>query len=134
MKKIISLLIISIFTLSSCSNPKELENNIFNKKVQCWEINFHEDIKSNWWTFAEKYSIDEVFYSNSKNTCIWIVTLYLDQVQDIWLYDILEKKWIISKWYNSLWNCNYWEENLPLNEICILQEQKFNTELEKLKQ
>jgi len=141
MKKILILIIVS-FLLTGCFNSEKVENNwLENKKstneasenkIKCSKMNIDKDIKNNWWNFAEDYSIDEVFYSKNKNTCIWIVTLYEKETRDVWLYDILEKNWFSTKLLTNLWNCNFSDSDLK--SICIEQQNKFDKEVRKLKE
>lgn len=144
MKKLILLIWILILLTSCYSNSKDLENNIkitqkevvedtFSKKLECAKIDINKDIKENWWSFADKYDIEEIFYSQLENTCIWIVTLITDNTRDVWAYNILSKDWFLNKWYDNFWTCSYSNTSEELTKICLEQEEKFNLEIEKLK-
>ena len=127
--------------LTSCnSNIENLEETIetvwvednFSKKLECAKIDFTSDIENNWWRFAENYSINEVFYSSSENTCIWVITLYWPYSQNVWIYDILEKRWLLEKVYDVNGTCRYtWEENLI--QICNFWRERFLNTLNNLK-
>jgi hypothetical protein len=148
----ITLLLWILLLLSSCySNPKDLEkieeledklsssqdstleNDIFSKKIECSKVNIDSDIKENWWKYANNYDIEEIFYSKTKNSCVWIINLYDDEIKDIWAYDILQKDWFLTYFTNPIWLCNFWDEYNDLNSICEEQKIIFDLEIIKLK-
>ncbi len=147
MKKIISILIISIFTLSSCSNPEDLErieelekqiinlentiseiqlsveNNILTEKEYIFDKNkecgllidkMQIDRINEWWDNFKW--INQIFYSEKVNSCIYEATLYFQDTKNQfrYLFNFFTKEEITSRAYNKL---NYWNiiDNLKSN-------------------
>lgn len=134
MKKLIVIAIfstVSVF-LSGCFNSKWLsDSEVFEKKKECANYDIKKDIEQNWWSYSKKYTIDEIFYSPKRNTCIWLVSLYSDNWIDKWLYDILQKDWFLNVVLDDLGNCWYWDDDVKA--LCIKNSEKFSKTVESLR-
>lgn len=116
MKKTL-IIILSIIILGSCVKSNE-ESSLFLKKKTCSSINIESDIKNKWW---DDYTIHEVFYNQSQDTCIahWYTeTTYF-------LYDMLEKRTINTSPINCIDTDN--------NDFCTKKLDDFLLKVEKLK-
>lgn len=109
----------------------------FSKKLQCGSLDIRDDIEQNRWDFAKNYTIDEVFYSPTENSCIWIVSLISENPDvrkiDVRAYNILEKNWFASKTLYGMGHCypTWW--NKDLSKECVADSEKFDENVRQLK-
>jgi len=134
MKKLITLLWI-LLLLTSCFNQQESEkkSDIFERKQNCAE---YKDLMLEDWTNknldwmnstwdAYKLDIEEIFYNDENETCIYVLTIdkfidlvvngkYTDYIRlNRYAYDFLSKKELFS--------------------TTDLNDEEFNTKIEELK-
>lgn len=96
MKKIISISLLSVLLLSSCSIDWNDEKATFKKKQECEK--YADEIKK-WWDL-----LDEIFYSKKLNTCVSI------SHSPSWIFvinDLLRNSTILMKLSN--WNKTFLE-------------------------
>ena len=146
MKKILSIsLLLSLIFLYGCSTPtstttstsnQQIDNQLFEKKQECagYYNQVLDETKSNRW-IEKKFEISEIFYSPTRNSCIWVVCSSEKiansnlLITECWIYDILNKKREMTETY-----CVWWTEcNKIDDENTIKNREIFNKHLAELK-
>lgn len=117
MKKILTISLLSILLLSSCSIDWNDENTAFKKKQECasYKNNIEKSVSNiNW-------KLEELFYSKSRNSCIYIMEYndfswkaVFDYMSWEKLFDILNQYcWMVN------WKIEFWltKDKSPFNKI-----------------
>lgn len=144
MKKYIPILLITSLLFSACSIDwndekdikiaeleKQVQDDLFEKKKDCGSMEIDNDIKKNWWEFAKDYSIEEIFYSPIKETCIWVINLQEEKRKNVWLYDILGKDWFLNVMYDEYGFCFFNKDER--DESCVQSGRYFEAKIKELK-
>lgn len=134
MKKLLPILLLTSLLLSACNFNWSNKEDLFQKKQECWKLNkiLEERIDKN--SHGEtnlRYELKEVFYSKTKNDCLWILRRDKETTVGMsTMYFLLESStnWIDGNIDRCTWNIFYDSSKEEINDCS-----EFDERIQKIK-